>query len=548
MVMRDAVRLPTHTRAYARISSAFPYVAIAGIVVIAIIWPLVIALLALLGQSLLCVLNLVAAKLGRGGAQNHRYRDSHSASETPSQTFRQSHRQTDHWAGGGSHRPVFSVHVPTHNEPPAVVIATLDALRVQRGAPCYEVPCYEVIVIDNNTAEPALWHPVAEWCQGVPGYRFMHCEGVEGAKAGALNIALAHCRGDASHIVVVDADYCVTADFLALVAQELAAAEVDYIQFPQAYVECGGAGRGIATELADYFERHAQAANRAGAMLLTGTLSVISRAALSAVGGWSARSSTEDAELGLRLGDAGFRGVYIDRIMGRGMLPLSLDALHRQRHRWASGNMRLLLHWVAERFRLGRAQARRRALASPSRELLIAVQLTAWNNFALPAVVALSVATIQSAIRPAAQAEAAAAVATLTLGLVVLSAVLPLCAMCRKSEGRGRHGKSALGVAICSRLSLLPTSALATAAGMLPGQQSFIVTPKCSRVGCSESEYCLLTAITAIWGLGLLFVAMLLSSRFILLGACLLLLPWLASGCASRALALYASALRRQEI
>src|SRR5262249_13312678 len=67
--------------------------------------------------------------------------------------------------------PKVSLHVPACAEPPELVIATLDALAA------LEYPNYEVLVIDNNTRDPALWRPVAAHCQRLgPRFRFFHLE------------------------------------------------------------------------------------------------------------------------------------------------------------------------------------------------------------------------------------------------------------------------------------------------------------------------------------------------------------------------------------
>lgn len=52
-------------------------------------------------------------------------------------------------------RPFVSLHVPIHNEPPDLVIGTVEALLA------LEYDDYEVLVIDNNTDDPDLWEPVA---------------------------------------------------------------------------------------------------------------------------------------------------------------------------------------------------------------------------------------------------------------------------------------------------------------------------------------------------------------------------------------------------
>lgn len=237
---------------------------------------------------------------------------------------------------GRRQRIFLSVHVPACREPPEILIGTLASLAKQVDA-----GAHEVIVIVNNTPDPMEWQPVADWCaaQGAP-FRFVHREGVLGAKAGALNIALALADPATSHIVTVDADYHVSPTFLKDVQDQVRHGTSSFFQFPQAYRSVQGASHGIARELEDYFLRHANAANRANAMLLTGTLSVISKEALVKVGGWPTFSCTEDAALGTLLIDAGYHGVYVDKVVGPGLMPFDVAALHKQRLRWASGNAR----------------------------------------------------------------------------------------------------------------------------------------------------------------------------------------------------------------
>ena len=54
--------------------------------------------------------------------------------------------------------PKVSIHVPAYNEPPQMLIETLDALAR------LDYPNYEVIVIDNNTKDEAAWRPVEQHC------------------------------------------------------------------------------------------------------------------------------------------------------------------------------------------------------------------------------------------------------------------------------------------------------------------------------------------------------------------------------------------------
>jgi cellulose synthase/poly-beta-1,6-N-acetylglucosamine synthase-like glycosyltransferase len=308
-------------------------------------------------------------------------------------------------------RPFFSIHVPAHDEPAPLLIATIDALAAQN------YPDFEIIVIDNNTPEKSTWLPVARHCGSLgPRVRFMHRAGVRGAKAGALNIALDLADLRATHIVVVDADYVVAPGFLQQAAEALEEHGADYIQFPQAYRN-GPQARAVTEELGDYFRAHARAANATGSMLLTGTLSVISRKALEKVGGWPVDTITEDADLGLRLFLGGARGVFIDRHVGAGLLPIDLHGLMLQRHRWAAGNVQTLLYGLK---RIGPAAG----------WMSVLTQLLAWPAFgALPALALLFAGLLRiwaepSAIWLAVEGLAAATLAGGLAAMVVEHAVL----------------------------------------------------------------------------------------------------------------------------
>ncbi len=64
-----------------------------------------------------------------------------------------------------------SVHVPAYNEPPDMLIQTLDALAALR------YPRFEVLVIDNNTKDPAVWQPVQAHCEKLGAhFRFFHVD------------------------------------------------------------------------------------------------------------------------------------------------------------------------------------------------------------------------------------------------------------------------------------------------------------------------------------------------------------------------------------
>ena len=127
-------------------------------------------------------------------------------------------------------QPRVSIHVPTYNEPPAMVIETLNALAR------LDYDNFEVIVLDNNTADPAVWRPVEAHCAQLGRrFRFFHFDGVKGFKAGALNEALALTDPGAEFIAVIDSDYQVEPFWLRRAMPYFASPEIALVQGPQDY-------------------------------------------------------------------------------------------------------------------------------------------------------------------------------------------------------------------------------------------------------------------------------------------------------------------------
>jgi len=243
----------------------------------------------------------------------------------------------------GRRPPFVSLHVPAHNEPPEMVIATLRSLL------SLDYPAYEIVMVDDNTSDPALWHPVAEFCARYPDcIRFHHLEDWPGYKSGALNFALTVTDLRASVIGVVDADYLVERDWLRRCAPLFADKHVAFVQSPQDYRgwEHSRYYRRLYYSY-EYFFRVSQPSrdDRDGA-IFGGTMGLVRRAALEQAGGWDEWCITEDAELSLRLLKDGWSGRHVAASFGRGVMPLTFEALKRQRFRWCFGGMQILRrHW-----------------------------------------------------------------------------------------------------------------------------------------------------------------------------------------------------------
>jgi exo-beta-1,3-glucanase (GH17 family)/cellulose synthase/poly-beta-1,6-N-acetylglucosamine synthase-like glycosyltransferase len=238
--------------------------------------------------------------------------------------------------------PKVSIHLPCHNEPPEMVIQTLDSLAL------LDYPDFEVIVVDNNTHDEAVWRPVAAHCAKLGArFRFFHLDPWPGFKAGALNFALTQTDPAAGVVAVVDSDYVVRPDWLRALVGYFQDARVGVVQAPQAHRDfAGNAFRRMSNwEYEGFFRIGMHHRNERDAIIQHGTMTMIRRELLDRLG-WAEWCICEDAELGLRVLENGCETVYVDEAFGRGVTPADFAAYKSQRFRWAFGAMQILRrHW-----------------------------------------------------------------------------------------------------------------------------------------------------------------------------------------------------------
>ena len=238
--------------------------------------------------------------------------------------------------------PFVSLHVPAHNEPPDMVIDTL------RSLVRLDYPRYEVILIDDNTDDESLWRPVEAWCRR-HNVKFAHLEDWPGYKSGALNYALTRMTDERAEIIgVVDSDYQLDRGFLRRCAPLFVESWVGFTQAPQDYRgwERARYYRRLYYSYKYFFAVSQPSRNERDGAIFAGTMGLIRRVALEQLGGWDEWCITEDAELSLRLLRAGWTGQHIDHSYGKGIMPLTFEALKGQRYRWCFGGIQILrMHW-----------------------------------------------------------------------------------------------------------------------------------------------------------------------------------------------------------
>lgn len=236
--------------------------------------------------------------------------------------------------------PKVSLHLVCSNEPPAMVIQAIDHLLA------IDWPALEVIVVDNNTRDPGLVVPLADFVRNRadPRLQFFSLPHWPGFKAGALNFALEKSDPQAAWIGVVDADYQVHADWIAQLAGYFRQENVGLIQAPQAHRDPlkQQFPRMAYWEYEGFFRIGMHHRNQRNAIIQHGTMTLIRAQTLRRLGGWDVLCLCEDSELGLRILATGARAVYVDRVFGTGLLPADFMAYRRQRRRWAHGAMQIL--------------------------------------------------------------------------------------------------------------------------------------------------------------------------------------------------------------
>jgi prepilin-type N-terminal cleavage/methylation domain-containing protein/prepilin-type processing-associated H-X9-DG protein len=243
----------------------------------------------------------------------------------------------------GAAFPKVSIHYPACNEPPEMVIQALHSLSR------LDYPDFEVIVICNNTADPALCGPVEECCRQLgKRFRFFNLPDCPGYKAGALNFALRQTAADTGIIGVIDSDYVVERRWLSSLVPYFHDPRVAIVQAPQddRQWEDDPFKRMCHWEYRGFFQIGMVQRNERNAIIQHGTMVLLRRSALEEVGGWAEWCICEDAELGLRLLNAGHESVYVTETLGRGLVPDTFAAYAKQRFRWAYGAVQIVRrHW-----------------------------------------------------------------------------------------------------------------------------------------------------------------------------------------------------------
>lgn len=191
-----------------------------------------------------------------------------------------------------------------------------------------------------------------------------------GAKAGNLNHALAHSKGEL--IVTFDADMIPMSNFLLECvpyfmkdlqeAKEIEqlygkekrrnrAGKIGFVQTPQSFYNLDLFQYNLYSEdnipnEQDYFYLDIQLAkNNTNSVIYGGSNTVISREALEEAGGFVTNVITEDFATGMLIQSKGYQCYAIDKVLASGISPEDIESLIKQRRRWARGCIQTGRKW-----------------------------------------------------------------------------------------------------------------------------------------------------------------------------------------------------------
>lgn len=231
----------------------------------------------------------------------------------------------------GSFTPSVDILIPTYNEPIFILRRTLI------GCQALDYANKKIYLLDD-TRRPEVRHLAEEL-----GCEYRTRPDNRYAKAGNLNHAIPHINGQL--IVVFDADFVPTTNFLTRTVGFFQDAEIALVQTPQSFYNADPIARNlglenILTSEEEVFYRQIEPIrDGVGSVVCSGTSFVMRRSALEAIGGFVTDSLSEDYFTGIRLSAQGYKLIYLDEKLSAGLAAENIAAQATQRLRWAQGTL-----------------------------------------------------------------------------------------------------------------------------------------------------------------------------------------------------------------
>jgi cellulose synthase/poly-beta-1,6-N-acetylglucosamine synthase-like glycosyltransferase len=241
---------------------------------------------------------------------------------------------------GGWNAPSVTIQLPVYNE-------RYVAPRLIRAVCALDYPRehLEIQVLDDSNDETVsvVEREVSEWRKRGVEIHHVRRASREGFKAGALAFGLREAKGE--FVAVFDADFMPHADFLKKVIPHFyGETNVGMVQTRWEHLnrDYSLLTRAQAILLDGHFIIEHTARHRSGCFFnFNGTAGVWRKSCIEDSGGWSGDTLTEDIDLSYRAQMRGWQFVYLDDVVAPAELPVDINALKTQQHRWAKGSVQV---------------------------------------------------------------------------------------------------------------------------------------------------------------------------------------------------------------
>ena len=231
----------------------------------------------------------------------------------------------------GNFNPSVDVLIPTYNEPTFILRRTII------GCQALEYRNKTIYLLDD-TRRPEMKALAEELgCEYITRKENIH------AKAGNLNHAITKINGEL--IVVFDADFIPTSNFLNRTVGFFQDEQTALIQTPQSFYNADPIAHNLGLENLltpeeEVFYRQIQPIkDSAGSVVCAGTSFVVRRSALEKTGGFVTESLSEDYFTGINISAKGYKLIYLDEKLSAGLAAENIGAHATQRIRWAQGTL-----------------------------------------------------------------------------------------------------------------------------------------------------------------------------------------------------------------
>lgn len=230
--------------------------------------------------------------------------------------------------------PSVDVFIPTYNEGWDVLERTII------GASALDYPNVRIYVLDDGARE---WLPAK--C-AEHGAEYIRRPDRAHAKAGNINHAMRITHGDL--VLVFDADFVAQRNFLQRTVGFFRDPTIGVVQVPHHFFNADPLQMNLklhqqhSDDQEFFFVDIMPARDAWGVAFSCGSNSLVRRSAMELIDGIPTSSITEDILTSVVMLQEGYRTVFLNERLARGLAPEGLSAMYVQRARWARGGIQLL--------------------------------------------------------------------------------------------------------------------------------------------------------------------------------------------------------------